>query len=132
MLLKEYPQALNDFSMAIDIDPKDAEAIFHRGVTRRLQGELQKAVSDMEKVLELSRDPCAAKTGRAATTAASVGAMTCLAEMTNLLEGSYERRLTLRIEAPRAASRKIAATPDARPVTSVGLDSQPITRLSLR
>jgi hypothetical protein len=34
-----------------------AEAYYQHGITLRLRGEPRKAIPDMEKVLEISRDP---------------------------------------------------------------------------
>src|SRR5436190_1431713 len=50
---KKYLPALDDFNKAIELDPKLAEAYYHRGM---VQLEKEKAIADYSKAIELKPD----------------------------------------------------------------------------
>ena len=57
--LDDYNKAIADYSKAIELNPTDAQAYYNRGLDyyNYNQGEVQKAVDDLEKCIELSSDP---------------------------------------------------------------------------
>ncbi len=52
-------QAISDFNKALEINPKDAEAYFNRGIVHLEKGRYEQAISDYTKALEI--DPRNAK-----------------------------------------------------------------------
>ncbi|MDZ8067888.1 MAG: tetratricopeptide repeat protein [Nostoc sp. DedQUE08] len=51
--MKRYPEALQDFDRAIELDPKDAWAMALRGVTYRLMKRYTEALQDFDRAIEL-------------------------------------------------------------------------------
>jgi tetratricopeptide (TPR) repeat protein len=51
---KEYPEAVEDFSKAIEFDPKSAEAYHGRGIAHLQLGEPERAVADLSESLRLN------------------------------------------------------------------------------
>src|SRR5262249_44040614 len=51
--LKQYPDAVADYSRAIELNPKFAPAWTNRGATHRRLGDLAKAVADSSQAIEL-------------------------------------------------------------------------------
>jgi tetratricopeptide (TPR) repeat protein len=51
---KEYPQAVADFSKAIELDPKSADAYHYRGVAHLQLGEQEQALADLGESLRLN------------------------------------------------------------------------------
>jgi tetratricopeptide (TPR) repeat protein len=52
--LSQYDKALNDFNVAIEIQPKDTRVYTNRGLTYRMLKEETKALDDFNKSLELN------------------------------------------------------------------------------
>lgn len=52
--LSQYEEALADFNMAIEIEPKDLRVYTNRGLTYRMLKELDMALADFNKSLELN------------------------------------------------------------------------------
>lgn len=50
---KTYRQAVNDFSMALDLDPGDGETYFYKGLARLYLNETEGACSDWQKAQRL-------------------------------------------------------------------------------
>jgi len=48
-----YPQAITDYSQALQIDPTSVDAYYGRGVVYRKLGDVNRAIADFQKVLEL-------------------------------------------------------------------------------
>ncbi len=55
--ISEANKAIADFSSAILINPKDADAYYNRGSIYMQQGDNTQAVADFEKTLNLTSDP---------------------------------------------------------------------------
>ena len=53
----DFDQAIADFDRVIEIDPAYAVAYFSRGASLSLIGEKSKAISDLERALELGLPP---------------------------------------------------------------------------
>ncbi len=51
--MRQLPQAIADFDAALQINPKYAEALFGRGVARRLQGNVAAGDADIAAALVL-------------------------------------------------------------------------------
>ncbi|MEI6382001.1 MAG: tetratricopeptide repeat protein, partial [Cyanobacteriota bacterium ELA615] len=49
----QYPQALADYSKAIELDPKFALAYFERARTHYMLGQYQQAIADLKTAAEL-------------------------------------------------------------------------------
>jgi RND superfamily putative drug exporter len=56
ILRKAYPQAAQDYTRAILLNPTDPDPYFNRAEAYRKQGQNDKAVADLHKVIELSQD----------------------------------------------------------------------------
>jgi tetratricopeptide (TPR) repeat protein len=52
-LIKEYPRALADYDLALELDPQNAWAFAGRGETYRLLKDYEKALQDFERALAL-------------------------------------------------------------------------------
>ncbi len=51
--LKSYPEAINDFSMALDLNPRLSVIYYQRGLARLQNGNVESAVSDWQKAKKL-------------------------------------------------------------------------------
>ncbi|MCX5697998.1 MAG: tetratricopeptide repeat protein, partial [Candidatus Omnitrophica bacterium] len=49
-----FPQAISDFTKAIEINPNDAEAYYNRGLVYGTQGNFPQAISDFTKAIEIN------------------------------------------------------------------------------
>jgi tetratricopeptide (TPR) repeat protein len=54
--MKEYDKAISDFTTALKLDPKSANALYERGVAWRKKGEFAKALEDLNVALKLEPD----------------------------------------------------------------------------
>ena len=52
--LEKYPEAIADFTKAIKLDPKDADAYYNRGIAYKALGKTKKAETDFAKFNLLS------------------------------------------------------------------------------
>src|SRR4030095_11212238 len=50
----DFKRAVADFEIALQFDPRCANAYFGRGVARQMSGELQAAISDYSTAIELN------------------------------------------------------------------------------
>lgn len=55
----DLDKAISDFSKAILLDAKDADAYLHRGIALKIKGDLDKAIQDYTKSIELQPDATA-------------------------------------------------------------------------
>lgn len=53
----KYEAALTDFNHALELNPKLAEAYGNRGLAYKAMGQVEKAIADFERVLELTDNP---------------------------------------------------------------------------
>ena len=60
--LKEYPQALEQFTQAIQADPNYLEAYYGRGITYKTMGKTREAMADFERCLRIDQGYEPAKT----------------------------------------------------------------------
>jgi tetratricopeptide (TPR) repeat protein len=52
----DFPGAIADFTRAIELDPRDAEAWMNRGAARGRLGQLDEAIADMDRAIALRPD----------------------------------------------------------------------------
>ena len=52
-MLRDYQSAIDDFSKAIELNPKNAAAIFNRGVSKMAIGQRKLGCNDIYKASEL-------------------------------------------------------------------------------
>ena len=52
-LSKQYDKAIQDYTKAIELDGKNADAYFQRAKVYNLQGKTQKAIDDFKVVVQL-------------------------------------------------------------------------------
>jgi tetratricopeptide (TPR) repeat protein len=52
--MNQYPQAIRDFSAAIDINPQHAEAYRERGMTQSALGQHESAMRDLDSAIRLA------------------------------------------------------------------------------
>jgi tetratricopeptide (TPR) repeat protein len=50
----QYDQAISDFTKALEINPRDADAYSNRGSVYREKGQYEQAISDSNKALEIN------------------------------------------------------------------------------
>jgi tetratricopeptide (TPR) repeat protein len=55
--LGDYSQAIVHYTEAIELDPNDATAYFHRGFAYYERGDYEEAIADFTKAIELKHDP---------------------------------------------------------------------------
>ncbi len=55
-ILRRHKEAIKDFDMAIGIESKDIRVLFNRGVAYANDGKKEKAIEDLEKVIEIDPD----------------------------------------------------------------------------
>jgi tetratricopeptide (TPR) repeat protein len=51
---RQYDQAISDYSKAIELNPKDADAYKNRGAAYLDKGQYNQAISDYNKAIELN------------------------------------------------------------------------------
>ncbi len=50
----QYDKAISDYSKAIEINPRDAEACYNRGNAYQINGQYDQAISDYNKAIEIN------------------------------------------------------------------------------
>lgn len=55
----DLDKAISDFTKAILLDGKDADAYLHRGIALKIKGDMDKAIQDYTKAIELAPDATA-------------------------------------------------------------------------
>ncbi|MGI8437160.1 MAG: tetratricopeptide repeat protein [Chthoniobacterales bacterium] len=96
---KQYDKAIEEFTKAIEAQPKDPKNYRNRALAYRLSKEPKKAAADYAKAIELSPDSADARTGSARLLLRDKKAGAALKELDKALEIDPRNRPALRLRA---------------------------------
>ncbi len=94
---KEYEKAVEEFTMAIELQPKDPRNYRNRAITYRLMGEQGKAKADFAKAIELNPDTPKSLTDNARLLLRDKKTKEALAQLDKALEIDPRNRPALRL-----------------------------------